>query len=122
MPRGPAIPLEIQAEVQKLVEEFNHKNFSKASPLLKLIPGINLKSGFAARFKGKFLYLDRIERGRPSSICRLTRTGSTDKWAFAIYKYSDNHTVRNISVCWRAWVAIDLKKTQQSLLRHEKGD
>jgi hypothetical protein len=90
MPRCPAIPLEIQAEVQKMVEEFNHKNFSKASPLLKLIPGVNLKSGFAARFKGKFLYLDRIERGRPSPICRLTWTGSMDKWAFAIYKYSDN--------------------------------
>ena len=91
MPRGPAIPLEIQAEVQKLVEEFNHKNFSKASPLSKLIPGINLKGGFAARFKGKFLYLDRIERSRPSPICRLTWTGSMDKWEFAIYKYSDNH-------------------------------
>ena len=91
MPRGPAIPLEIQAEVQKLVEEFNHKNFSKASPLSKLIPGIKLKRGFAARFKGKFLYLDRIERGRPSPICRLTWTGAMDKWEFAIYKYSDNH-------------------------------
>jgi hypothetical protein len=42
MPRGLAIPLEIQAEVQKLVEEFNHKNFSKASPLSKLILGIKL--------------------------------------------------------------------------------
>ncbi len=71
MPGGPAIPLEIHAEVQKLVEEFNHKNFSKASPLSKLILGINPKSGFAARFKGKFLYLDRIERGCPSPICRL---------------------------------------------------
>lgn len=38
MPRGPAIPLEIQDQVQKLVEEFNHKNFSNPSPLLKLLP------------------------------------------------------------------------------------
>lgn len=91
MPRDPAIPLEIQAEVQKLVEEFNNKNFSKTSPLSKLIPGINRKSGFATRFKGKFLYMDRIERGRPSPICRLTWTGSMDKWTFAIYKYSDNY-------------------------------
>lgn len=26
MPRKPAIPLEIQVEVQKLVEDFNHKH------------------------------------------------------------------------------------------------
>ncbi len=90
MPGGPAIPVEIQVEVQKLVDEFNQKNFSKASLLSKLIPAVNLKSGFATRFKGKVLYLDRIERGRPTSICRLTWTGSIDKWEFAIYKYSDN--------------------------------
>ncbi len=90
MPRQPVIPLEIQAEVQKLVEEFNRKKFKKVVPLLSKILGGRDNFGYAARFKGKFLYLDRIERGKPSLICRLTWTGAMDKWDFAIYKYSDN--------------------------------
>jgi len=48
------------------------------------------KRGFAARFKGKFLYLDRIDRGRPSEICRLTWNGKMDNWGFAIYRHSRN--------------------------------
>lgn len=91
MPRQPAIPLEIQAEVQKLVDEFNRKNFKKVDPRFRMILGGNGKSGYATRFKGKFLYLDRAERSKPSPICRLTWTGAMDKWDFAIYKYSDEH-------------------------------
>jgi len=91
MPRQPAIPLEIQVEVQKLVDEFNRKNINKVSPLLRMILGGNGNNRYVARFKGKFLYLDRIERGKPSPICRLTWTGTMDEWIFAIYKYSDNH-------------------------------
>ncbi len=91
MPRGPAIPLEIQAEVQKLVEEFNYKNFSTPSPLSRLLPGRNLETFYVARFKGKFLFLDRAELGsKPSPISRLTWTGAMDNWEFTIYKYSDN--------------------------------
>lgn len=90
MPRQPAIPLEIQIEVQKLVEEFNRKEFKKVIPLISKILGGLDNFGYAARFKGKFLYLDRIERSKPSPICRLTWTGAMDKWDFAIYKYSDN--------------------------------
>lgn len=89
MPRGPAIPLEIQDQVQKLVEEFNHKNFKKGDPRLRMIFSGTTDSGYSVRFKGKFLYLDRAERGRkPTPICRLTWTGAIDKWDFAIYKYS----------------------------------
>jgi len=89
MPRGPAIPLEIQAEVQKLVDEFNRKNFTKIDPRLRMFFGNTTDSGYSARFKGKFLYLDRAERGRkPRPICRLTWTGAIDKWDFAIYRYS----------------------------------
>jgi hypothetical protein len=90
MPRQPAIPLEIQIEVQKLVEEFNRKEFKKVIPLISKILGGLDNFGYAARFKGKFLYLDRIERSKSSPICRLTWTGAMDKWDFAIYKYSDN--------------------------------
>ena len=91
MPRQPAIPLEIQAEAQKIVDDFNRKKFKKVVPNLSVILGGLTNYGYAARFKGKFLYLDRIERGKPSPICRLTWTGAMDKWDFAIYKYSDNH-------------------------------
>jgi hypothetical protein len=90
MARHPAIPLEIQTEVQKIVEDFNHKKFMEVSPILRKLIGGPTNYGYAARFKGKFLHLDRIERGKPSPICRLTWTGTIDKWEFAIYKYSDN--------------------------------
>ena len=89
MSRQPAIPLEIQADVLKLVDEYNRKNFKKVDPRLRMLLGSNVNSGYAPRFKGKFLYLDRVERGKPSPICRLTWTGAMDKWDFAIYKYSD---------------------------------
>ena len=89
MPKQPVIPLEIQAEVQKLVDEFNRKNIKKVAPRLSILLGGKPNFGYTARFKGKFLYLDRVENGRPSQICRLTWTGAMDKWDFAIYKYSD---------------------------------
>jgi hypothetical protein len=91
MPRQPAIPIEIQTEVQNLVDEFNRKNFKKVDPRLRMIFGGNTNSGYSAHFKGKFLYLDRAEGSRkPSPICRLTWTGAMDKWDFAIYKYSND--------------------------------
>ena len=89
MPRHPAIPIEIQADVQKLVDEFNRKHFKKVDPRLQAILGVRANSGYSARFKGKYLYLDRAEYGKPSPICRLPWTGAMDKWEFAIYKYSD---------------------------------
>ena len=45
--------------------------------------------GYVARYRGAYLYLDRSDYGDRSPIARLTYTGSTDKWEFAIYKYSD---------------------------------
>jgi hypothetical protein len=90
MPRQPAIPLEIRVEVQKLVDEFNRKNFKEVDPRLRMILIGNTNSGYSARFKGKFIYLDRAEYGRkPAPICRLTWNGVMDQWIFAIYKYSD---------------------------------
>jgi hypothetical protein len=91
MPRQSGIPIEIQTEIQKLVDEFNRKNFKKVDPRLRMVFGGNTNSGYSARFKGKFLYLDRAEGSRkPSPICRLTWTGAMDKWDFAIYKYSND--------------------------------
>jgi len=79
-----SIPPEIQAEVQKLIDKFNRKNFS--GPDFKEFGVV----GYSARFKGKYLYLDRDDMGKPSPICRLTWNGQMDNWDFAIYKYSDN--------------------------------
>ena len=70
MPTKQSIPPEIQAEVLKIVDEFNLKTFKgKQNPILQAVFG-KTKRGFAARFKGKFLYLDRTDRGRPSEICQ----------------------------------------------------
>ena len=91
MPRQPAIPLEIQAEVQKCVDTFNSKHFKKILPRLRMLLGAKGNAGYTVRFKGKFLYLDRGDHNKPSPICRLTWTGAMDKWEFAIYKYSDEH-------------------------------
>ena len=79
-----AIPTEIRTEVQKLIDEFNQENFK--DDFCKKF-GV---TGYSARFKGRFLYLDRDETGEPSPICRLTWNGKINDWDFAIYKYSDN--------------------------------
>ena len=90
MPTKQSIPPEIQAEVLKIVDEFNLKTFKgKQNPILQAVFG-KTKRGFAARFKGKFLYLDRTDRGRPSEVCRLTWNGKMDNWGFAIYRHSRN--------------------------------
>lgn len=44
---------------------------------------------YVARYRGRYLYLDRLDYGEQSPIARLTYTGNTEKWEFAIYKYSD---------------------------------
>jgi hypothetical protein len=43
---------------------------------------------YAARYRGRFLYLDRLDFGEPTPIARLTYTGDLSAWEFAIYKYS----------------------------------
>ncbi len=90
MPRNPGIPHEIQAKVQKQVDDFNTKTFTKKQhPFMRALFG-ETKQGYVARFKSKFLYLDRIDHGRPSEICRLTWNGKIDNWDFAIYRHSRN--------------------------------
>ncbi len=44
---------------------------------------------YQPRYQGAFLYLDRHDCGQVSHICRLTYTGTLDRWEFAIYTYSD---------------------------------
>ena len=73
-PRG--IPDAVKTEVAARVEHFNTTVIG--NPHCVYVP----------RYKGKFLYLDRMDYGRLSPICRLEYTGNMQKWLFAIYKYS----------------------------------
>ena len=88
MPKKEAIPPAIRKEVQKLIDEFNRVTLESSSELLKMFFPGRKQRGYSARFKGKYLYLDRTDRSKPLPICRLTWSGSMDKWDFAIYKYS----------------------------------
>ena len=80
-----SIPTEVRAEVQKLIEKFNSEHFGD-----KNLREQGIIIGYSARFRGKYLYLDRDEYGSPSPICRLMWNGQMDDWDFAIYKYSSN--------------------------------
>ena len=75
MPK-PAIPKEIQTQVEATVSEFNRTHFSKP------------ERGYLARFRGRFLYLDRCDLGEPFQVCRLAYQGKLDNWKFAIYRHS----------------------------------
>ncbi|MBI5932753.1 MAG: hypothetical protein HY867_03510 [Chloroflexi bacterium] len=88
MPKKQAIPTEIQEEVQKLIDEFNRVDLKDSTSLLDAFFPKKIKRGYSARFKGKYLYLDRTDRYEPLPICRLTWNGNMDNWDFAIYKYS----------------------------------
>ena len=71
------IPMEIKNEVEKIVNDFNKKNIKNKSYY------------YLTRYKGEYLYLDRVEYGG-SPICRLKYNGTIDNWGFAIYKYSED--------------------------------
>ena len=88
MPQKRSIPFEIQAEVQKLIDEFNRVHLKEARSLLNAFFPRKVKRGYSARFRGRYLYLDRTDRSEPLPICRLAWSGRIDNWDFAIYKYS----------------------------------
>jgi hypothetical protein len=80
--------MEIQEEVQELIDEFNRVELKDSISLLDAFFSKKIKRGYSARFRGKYLYLDRTDRSEPLPICRLTWNGKMDNWDFAIYKYS----------------------------------
>jgi hypothetical protein len=71
------IPDDIKQAATDLVAAFNRTEISE--PQCVYVP----------RFKGRYLYLDRVDFGTQGPICRLTYTGDLTHWDFAIYKYSD---------------------------------
>jgi len=72
------IPDEVKQQVERIVDDFNRTVLK--DPNFYFVP----------RYRGNHLYLDRFDYGSGGPICRLTYTGSMDKWEFAIYKYSDS--------------------------------
>jgi hypothetical protein len=105
MPRKKLIPDEIRDQVIAIVNQFNEDNTfpSEANPMRQVLQVLGVSSPspkesqhrigeYVPRFRGAYLYLDRIDYyERPSKICRLEWTGTIDKWEFAVYKYSENH-------------------------------
>jgi hypothetical protein len=73
---SPAIPKNIQAQVENIVAEFNRAHFHQP------------ERGYQAHFRGRFLYLDRCDLGEPFQVCRLAYQGKMDDWDFAIYRHS----------------------------------
>ena len=66
------IPANIKSQVEELVSDFNAKNHTN----------------YVVRFKGEYVYFDRISMREP--VFRLKFAGTMDNWEFAIYKYSTN--------------------------------
>jgi len=71
-----AIPDDVRARVEEIVDGFNRRTFRGG------------ECRYLVRFQGKHFYLDRVDYGRCGPICRLTYTGSMSKWDFAIFKWS----------------------------------
>jgi hypothetical protein len=71
-----AIPDTVRQQVEEIVEAFNRGTVKDPSGY------------FLTRYKGTFLYLDRLYYGGVSQICRLKYKGDMAKWEFAVFKYS----------------------------------
>jgi hypothetical protein len=72
------IPENVRSSTQQIVNNFNRANLRSSAI-------------YIARFKGKYLYLDRKDYGsEPAAICRLKYLGSLAKWEFAIFKHSSH--------------------------------
>lgn len=72
-----SIPEEVKKRAEEIVKQFNQDGI--ADPQIY----------YLTRYRGRFLYLDRVSYGHSGPICRLEYTGDIEKWEFAIFKYSD---------------------------------
>lgn len=73
---NPAIPHDMQTQVETIVADFNRSHFAKP------------ERGYQVRIRGRFLYIDRCDLGEPFQVCRLTYQGKLDNWDFAIYRHT----------------------------------
>lgn len=72
-----SIPEQTKQGADAVIQEFNERVIRDPSRY------------FTSRYRGRYLYLGRLQRGVAYPICRLTYTGSLDRWDFAIFKYSN---------------------------------
>jgi hypothetical protein len=70
------IPDEVREEVLDLVEKFNKDELQSVG------------CSYLARFRGKFLYLDRMAHGRKEPVGRMEYHKEGNTWDFAIFKWS----------------------------------
>jgi len=70
-------PLEIQKQANKIIDNFNTKKFTE-----------KMNVSYFPEFKGKYLYLNRVEETQISPVARLEYTGNMEEWEFAIFKWS----------------------------------
>ena len=75
--RRDAIPEHVQQWADAVIQEFNERVIRDPDRF------------YCARYRGRYLYLDRLDHGGPYRLARLTYTGKTEQWEFAIFKYSD---------------------------------
>ena len=70
------IPDEIREKVLVIVEKFNQQELN------------NIDVRYIAKFRGRFLYLDRIAYGNKGPVSRMEYFKEIDTWEFAIFKWS----------------------------------
>lgn len=68
-----SIPQTIKIEVQEIIDKYNQRSNDVT---------------YVARFRGRFLYLDRDRGFTQDPIFRLTYQGDMTSWEAAIYKWS----------------------------------
>jgi len=64
----------IKEEVEKIVYTFNKEH----------------KSKFIVRYRGKFLYIDKVDGFSITQVGRLEFGGDMQSWSFAVFKYSSD--------------------------------
>ena len=74
---GTRIPEAIKTQIAARIAAFNREILQD--------PNVS----YRPRYQGAFLYLERCDYGQVGRVCRLTYTGTLDRWEFAIYTYSD---------------------------------
>jgi hypothetical protein len=75
--RRQSIPEDIKRQADAIVDTFNKSVIRDPNRY------------YYTRYRGNYLYLDRLDFGMVQARCRLKYTGGMDTWEFAIYKYSD---------------------------------
>lgn len=85
MPRVRAIPAGLKERIKKLVDDFNKKELRE----------YNGKVYYKPEFRGKYLYLDRVDFNEQFPVMRLGYTGNLRDWDFAIYRFSKGNYAKD---------------------------